>query len=528
MHPVLTCDEAADLEKDLLKGESGLEWEAMSRAGGSIAVALLKDFREIREVPDSLRILIAAGKGNNAGDAFIAAERILATRPTTSVDVVFAMGEAALAPLARRAWNDLVNAAGTSTPVRVLSLDGEGEVAGQLRETCGAHYHICLDGLFGMNFRPPFRPPMDAVVTWLNDELKADLRAAVDLPSGLSDEPGHLAFRADFTYMTGSAKKPLFAIDNAGWAGRLRYLDLGFFERRPEAKNETGRAIILPRVLEPVGALRRTMTHKRNYGHLLIVGGSRRMPGAILMSIMAAARSGVGLITAAVPESLVARFSTVVPEAMWIGCEETSDGGLALDGLHEMERALSKTTAILLGPGVGTEAETHAMLEGLVQTVGIPLVIDAEALQVALVRKLAGRIEMRGKVAITPHMGELARISGRKFAEVGEEGLMDFCRETGFLTLLKGPPFTRLCDGDGISYGLAGGPVLARGGSGDILSGIAGSLVAQSPGDLPAAMQRAIVWHGLAAEALAREFGQEAVRTTQLLDFLPTVLREIV
>ncbi len=144
-----------------------------------------------------------------------------------------------------------------------------------------------------------------------------------------------------------------------------------------------------------------------------------------------------------------------------------------------------------------------------------------------VVNILAARSDTRGRVAITPHVGELARISGWKFADGGEDGLLRFCHETGLLTLLKGPPFTRLCDGQTIAYGLAGGPVLARGGSGDILGGIAGSLVAQAPAELGPAMQRALLWHGLAAEALARAHGQVAVRTTQLLDFLSPAQREI-
>lgn len=524
MHPVLSCREAVELEKGLLRGESDLEWKAMNRAGSALAEALLKDWREIGGPPESPRILILAGKGHNAGDAFLAVREILTVRPGARVDVLFCLGEDSLNPLARRAWTLLAGEAANTGRVHLVSLDGEGDVPRQLNERCGKRYHLFLDGLFGMNFRPPFHSPMDTVVAWCNEDLKADLRAAVDLPSGLSDEPTDLVIRADFSYMTGSPKRPLFEPAQAEWCGRLRYLDLGFFEGGFEGSIE--RKVILPQVLEPVKGLRGTMTHKRDYGHLLIAGGSRRMPGAILMSIMAAARSGVGLLTAAVPESLVSRFSTMVPEAMWIGCPETEEGGLALDGLHQLEKILAKTTAVLIGPGVGVEAETQAMLEELVNRIETPLVIDAEALQERLIERLRSRNDLRGKVAITPHAGEFARITGRKFAETGEEGLLRFCRDTGLLVLLKGPPFTRLCDGETISYGLPGGPVLARGGSGDILSGIAGSQVARSPSGIGDAMRRAIVWHGLAAEALAREFGQEAVRTTQLLDFLPRVLRE--
>lgn len=525
MHPVLSCSEATVLERGLLGGEADREWEAMSRAGGALAEALDRDFREIRAWPDCPRILVAAGKGNNAGDALIAARHLLEAHPAASVDVIFALGEKALSPLALMAWKGLSIVAGDSGAVRLVSLDQEEDVVGHLRKACGRSYDLCLDGLFGMNFRPPFRSPTDVLVEWMNQELQADLRAAVDLPSGLSDEPAQLVVRADFTYMTGSAKKPLLAPQHAEWAGRLRYLDLGFFGGGP--KVATTRSIILPEILAPIRGLRPAMGHKRSHGHLLIVGGSRLMPGAILMSIMAAARSGVGLLTAAVPESLVTSFAAMIPEAMWIGCRETAEGSLSLDGLYQIERIASKATAILLGPGVGTEEETQALFEAFVVNYRGALVIDAEALQAKVIKTLAARGGVKGRVAITPHGGEFARISGRQFSDSGEEGLLRFCRETGLITLLKGPPFSRVCDGQSISYGLPGGPVLARGGSGDILSGIAGSLVAQAPDALLLAMQRALLWHGLAAEALARAHGQQAVRTTQILDFLSPVLRGI-
>lgn len=528
-HPVLACARAVEFEKKLLKGEPAAEWRAMTRAGVALGRALLADYLEIGPVPERPRLLVLAGKGHNAGDALIGIREVLSARPRASIDVLFLMGEENLNDLARRAWSDLLGAVGGAAAINAFSIDRRKEVVSQLKARCGGRYDLCLDGLFGMNFRPPFRAPLDEVVRWINDELDVGLRAAVDLPSGLSDEPADLALRADFSYMTGSAKEPLFQPSHARWAGRLRYLDLGFFageEERPEQDAGEARGILVPRILQPLRGLRGSMMHKRGYGHLLVVGGSRLMPGAILMSIMAAAQSGVGLLTAAVPETLVPAFSTVVPEAMWIGCPETEDGGLAAGSLSLISRVLPKATALLLGPGVGTEPETQAFLEELAGAVEVPVVMDAEALQRKVVGQLVARDEMRGKVAVTPHAGEFLRMSGRDFSEVGEGGLISFCRETGLLTLLKGPPFSRFCDGRKILYGLAGGPVLARGGSGDVLSGIAGSLVAQAPDQVGPAVCRALVWHGLAAEALARESGQVAVRTTQLLEYLSGVLRD--
>src|SRR5439155_3801843 len=151
-------------------------------------------------------------------------------------------------------------------------------------------------------------PPAESRVAQLPARVNAlpiRLRAAVDLPSaGI--------FRADFTYATGSVKTP--ALDPAT-AGRVRYIDLGFF-RGDELGAER---VLLPAVLAPLAALRPPQSDKRSYGHLFVVAGSRNFPGAALMAVLAALRSGAGLVTAFVPESLVPAFAARAPEAMWVG-----------------------------------------------------------------------------------------------------------------------------------------------------------------------------------------------------------------
>ncbi len=522
-HPVLSCAEAVELERGLLHNDTRLEWAAMTRAGDALARELLLDYREIGELPGNARILVIAGKGHNAGDAFLAVRSIVAKHPGVTVKVLFPFSEQALNTLARRAWDCLLEEASSPSQVQSISIDPQRQIRDQLHELLTETYSISLDGLFGMNFRPPFRKPVDEIVGCLNEEMSADLRAAVDLPSGLSDSSSKMAIRADFTYMTGSAKCPVFKKEAAAFAGRIRYLDIGFFLRPAARSSSTG--VLLPGLLDPLRRLRDPLSHKRGYGRLLLLGGSRRMPGAILMAVLAATRSGVGLLRAAVPESLTASFAAAVPEAMWIPCPETPDGGLGVDSLGAVIEAARESTAVAIGPGVGVEPETQALLEEFVKAVNVPLIVDADALQRNVLTILAARNEMRGRVVITPHAGEFARISGTAAAEADDDAVLSYAKKTGFVTVLKGPPFTRLSDGTGIAYGLAGGPVLARGGSGDLLTGIMASLVSRAENDVAGAAARAVVWHGLSADALARDRGQEAVRTTQLLDYLGAVLR---
>jgi NAD(P)H-hydrate epimerase len=330
------------------------------------------------------------------------------------------------------------------------------------------------------------------------------LRAAVDLPTGWG-EP--CAFRADFTYATGSVKGPLIGCANAG---RLRYLDLGFF-----SGGETAGArdrVILPSILGPLAGLRPASSDKRSQGHLFIVGGSGSYPGAVLMATLSALRSGVGLVTAFVPKSLVPAFASCAPEAIWVGMPETADGGLAHSGLELVKAAMGRASALAIGPGLGRDPETLSLALDVVRTAKVPLVVDADALQPDIVR--AGSAVR----VVTPHAGEFARIAD------GAD-LRGLAKAVHGVVIRKGP-VTEVSDGGATYHSFFGGPVLSRGGSGDILAGLVGGLLAQAPKDPLAAACRGVVWHGMAADALARAHGQTAVRTLELLDFLGPALRE--
>ena len=456
----------------------------MQQAGRAVAAAVLKDFQEIGGFPAHGRVLVLAGKGHNGGDALLAAEAILVGFPAARVELAFVFGERVLRPLAVKAYRSLAQTAtGRLTVVAPDSLTGA--------------YDLCLDGVFGFQFRPPAGPTVAKLLAQVN-QLPILLRAAVDLPSaGL--------FRADFTYATGCVKEPLLAGE---CAGRIRYLDLGFFSGTEKGPDR----VLTSAVLAPLAALRPPPSDKRSQGHLLVMGGSRSYPGAVLMTVLAALRSGAGLVTAFVPESLAPAFAARAPEAMWVGWPETPDGGLALEGRHLLQARLSRATALVIGPGLGREAETLALVMDLVKTVPIPVLLDADALQPDIV------LARKGPLVLTPHAGEFARVAGKM-------ELRAFSKKRRATVVLKGP-VTRICDGTEVYHSFFGGPVLARGGSGDLLAGLTGGLLAQTPKDPRLAACRGAVWHGIAADLLARSFGQTAVQTTQLLDFLSAALRE--
>ncbi len=525
--PIVTCAEARALETRLFGGDEEREWAAMVRAGSAVARAVLEDCREIGGFPPSGRLLVLAGKGHNGGDALLAAAAILAGNPQASADVVFALGERSLGPLAARAWRELTHAASR----RVKALPA--------REGCpqgGVGYDVCLDGIFGFQFRPPVGAAVARLLRGVNGHPHIRLRAAVDLPSGVGEESGGDAFRADFTYATGSVKTPLLQERNRAAGGRLRYLDLGFFGDSVTGVGDPGyRApdrVLKSSILAPLAALRRSQSDKRAFGHLFVVGGSRHYPGAVFMNVRAALRSGAGLVTAFVPQSLAPAFAARAPEAMWVGWPETPDGSLARRGLPLLQARLERATALAIGSGLGTEGEALALAGEILKLAGVPAVLDADGLRPEILAA-AGR----GRTVCLPHAGEFKRLAGGR--EAATDTLRALVGETGATVVLKGP-ITRIAggaelqparEGSGpkpraaVYHSFFGGPVLARGGSGDLLAGLVGGLLAQSPSEPLLAACRGVVWHGRAADLLARDRGAVAVQTTQLLGRLSAALR---
>lgn len=492
--PVLDVEQVRQWEGALFQGEEAREWPAMQAAGAGIARAVVNDFQELGGFPKQARCLVLVGKGHNGGDALIATQRLLERFPEATADLFLVCGERALRPLAARAWRELCQSSARGR-VRVCP---EGDMA--------PAYDLSLDGVLGFQFRPPLSASLAAFLRRAN-AADVRLRAAVDLPSGGGETD---AFQADFTYATGVVKAPLFEWPQAG---RIRHIDLGW-TFPPALRAAAKEHVLSRRLLAPLTALRPPRSDKRDFGHLGVIGGSRRFPGAVLMTVHAALQSGVGLVTAFVPESLAAAYAAQLPEAMWVGWPETSSGGLALDGAHLVRESQDRLDAWVMGPGLAREPETLAWLGPLIKASTQPLVLDADALQPNLVRLgSAPRV-------LTPHAGEFARVAGRAGVSVAE-----LAHELSATIVQKGP-VTRLSDGGETYVSLFGGPVLARGGSGDLLAGLIGAQLAQMPQWPLLAAARGVVWQGLAADALARAQGAVAVTTTELLRHLSAALRE--
>ena len=493
--PILSCKESADLEKSLLRN-SAAELDAMSRAGVGIARVILKEFANA--FFDAPTILVLAGKGHNGGDALCAAHEILKQKPNAVLKIFLSAPIADLKPNTRHFANLLMRENGAVRFVNAQELSK------------GAT--LMLEGLAGMNFAPPMREDLAELIALANS-APCKIKAAVDMPAGLSDSVTTQAFKADVTYMTGIAKFPIFDAANAEYVGRLRYIDLNFFDSYDKPATQF---VVTEKAFEPLAKLRAAQSDKRTYGHLFVFAGSANYAGAALMNVKAALRSGVGLVSAFVPESIAPSLAAAEPAAIWIPCPQTDDGGLSLGTFSIYKSKQGRETAILAGSGFGDCAETPALISEIAKVSNVPLILDADAIRSNILDAVRGK-----EVLLTPHVGEFLRIAKNS----SDESLLEICAQKNIACLLKSA-ISKVCDGGRIAHICAGGPQLSRAGSGDVLAGIVGGLAARKDLNFSTfdCACIAALWAGKAAELAFAAHGENAYATSDVFKYLSTSL----
>lgn len=386
---------------------------------------------------------------------------------------------------------------------------------------------LIVDAIFGTGFRPPL-PELAAKVIEIVTAAKPPV-VSVDVPSGLDsnsfalDQAGVCRSNGIVTF---TALKPAIVfgaltpgpivVANIGSPEYLVRSDLGIEWNDPPAI-----------LAEP----RRLNSNKGLYGHALIIGGSRGKSGAPTMASMAALRSGAGLVTCAVPGSILSIIAGGMPELMTESLAETSSGAISRDALDAvaLRQTLDRKNVVALGPGLGRDPETVDAVRGFVANCPVPLVIDADGLNAFedTAQLLDGTKRM---LVLTPHPGEMARLIGKTVAEV-EANRIDiarqFAREHHLILVLKGWR-TLIADPDGkIWINTTGNPGLAKGGSGDVLTGMIAGMIAQYPQRIPDAVRAAVYLHGLAADCALTAQTERTMLATDVIAALPQALRLI-
>lgn len=501
---ILTAAEMAATDRRTVEGFGVSIAVLMENAGAAVARFCL------RQYPEAKRVAVLCGRGNNGGDGLVAA-RVLAAKGRNVKVVLLGTADAVKgeAAAALRALEE------DAPDVPVEELTEERRLDGVKWTLEWAE--LIVDAVVGTGFVPPLRGLAAAV-----RELLAESGApaiAVDLPSGWDAdsmrETATEAYRANavvtftrpkqahvFGSLTGAALGPVVVAEIGSpaaavvagsglrWAGSSKAM-----VERPRAVN----------------------SNKGMYGHVLVVGGSGGTAGAPSMASVAALRAGAGLVTAAVPRSIADVVAGFAAELMLAPLKEGAEGAVALDNLtgdSSLESLIAerRITTIAIGPGLSQRGEAGEFARRVVAENKLPMVVDADALNA-----FTGRIaELSGEgraLVLTPHPGEMARLTGMTVRDVEADRIgiaRRFATEHKVTVVLKGWR-TLIAHPDGrVSVNTSGNPGMAKGGSGDILTGIVAAMLAQyaregDAANVARAVEAAVYLHGLAADFAVRE-----------------------
>lgn len=480
--------------------------------------------------PAANRITVICGRGNNGGDGFVAARRL---HGAGKVVEVLLLGPAeglktdAVSMLAR-------------LPLRPIILLGAEDIAREsARSLSGAD--LIIDAIFGTGFKSrdatsngaqhkgsgsSMQQLAESVIAAINSATAPVL--SVDLPSGVDAdltsgaEPDSRVCRSS-AVITFTAPKPahLFAQLTRG---PIVVAEIG----TPEAAIVSAQHLhaVTPRDVSALFAPRALDSNKGRFGHVLTVAGSLGKSGAAAMSAMAALRAGAGLVTVATPAAVLTPVAAYAPELMTEPLGPVGTNSLtAAEVAHCLELAKSRNV-LAIGPGLSQRPGVADFVRRFVKGAHAPVVLDADGLNAfaEAPQELAGSRPL----VLTPHPGEMARLTGRTVAEVQANRVTtarDFARRYRCTLVLKGFRTVIAYPGGEVWVVATGNPGMATGGTGDILTGIIAGTIAQFPSRLEEAVRTAVYLHGLAGDVACANVGPESLVATDLLRYLPVAFR---
>jgi len=491
--------------------------ELMEHAGAAVARFCLSHYA------GDLFPVVLCGKGNNGGDGFVAARHLAEAGRFVRIVLLGAAtdvkGEAADALVRAESHND----------IELHEVADE-----EALKTALADAALILDAVVGTGFKPPLR----GLAATARDILAATSIpvVAVDLPSGWDadsmDQKSPDAFRADavVTFVAPKLAHIFGHLTPGKNFGPVVVANIGTPAAAVASTTNLHWAGAAKSIAE---APRDVNGNKGKFGHVLILGGALGKAGAPTMASLASMRTGAGLTTAAVVKDVLPTVASIAPELMLTPLAESPTGGMSLDVLApaKLAQLLKGITVVGIGPGLGTEGTTPDFVRQFLKSVTLPLVLDADALNA-----LAGRTQLfhdaidaaktLGKprtIVLTPHPGEMARLLGITVKEVEADRInlaRTFATEHGVTLVLKGWR-TLIAHPDGrIAVNTTGNPSMAKGGSGDILTGIVSAMLSQYPDNVAEAVEAAVFLHGLAGDFACTAQDEHTVLATDTVAHL--------
>ncbi|HET6497966.1 MAG TPA: NAD(P)H-hydrate dehydratase, partial [Coriobacteriia bacterium] len=477
----------------------------MERAGEAVA-------REVVTRAGAGKVAVVCGAGNNGGDGWVAARllheaggQVRVLTPVAPDGVAGDAGDAAR----------LAVASGVAFTVHSGAIDADG--------LCG--HEVVIDALIGIGLTGPARPPLGS---WIEAVNRAGaFVVSVDVPSGVDATSGSVdgsAVEADLTVTFSAPKIGCVLFPGARHAGEIVVADIGIPRSLlggvgdPELWDDADYRALVPRPALDV--------HKGTRGRVLIVAGSGAFPGAAALAALGAQRAGAGYVTLAVPDSVVPVLQSKLSSVIVTGLPEEPSRTFASKVADAVREAASEFDAVVLGPGMTVADGASRVARSLAGSLGVPLVIDADGLN-AFGTQAEALLERTYPTVITPHPGELARLLGTTAAEIQTDRISYGRALSGphLACVLKGARTIVSCAGRQVIT-RSGNPALATAGTGDVLAGVAGALLAQGLGPLEAGALAAHL-HGRAGDHASRALGVLSVVAEDIPSHLSSAIREL-
>ena len=482
----------------------------MENAGAAVAVHVCERY------PRAKHVGIICGKGNNGGDGFVAARKL--REAGREVLVVLLADSADL----RGDAADMLQRMPLKA-IQAKTLGGLQAAQSQLREV-----DVLVDAILGTGFRPPVSGLYAEAIAGIN--ASAVPVVAVDIPSGadadvMGAQTGAVA-RAD-SIVTFTAPRPAH-IFGALSEGPVVVAPIGSPEEAIVSSLHLN--VIAPREIAPLIGPRPREANKGSFGHVLVVGGSVGKAGAAAMAGMSALRAGAGLSTVATPKSVLATVAGFHPEIMTEPCEETDAGTISLRALEyaHMEGLVKGKSVLAIGPGISRHVETAEFVRTTVQKYSVPIVLDADGLNAF--EGQANKLNGTGRtLVITPHPGEMARLTGLSIPEVQRDRIgvaRKFAAEHELIVVLKGHRTLIAHPSGEVWVNTTGNPGMATGGTGVVLTGMVAGMMAQYPSSVLEAVSGAVYLHGLVGDVACEETGEQVLVATDLIKALPDAMRK--
>lgn len=473
----------------------------MERASREIFHCFLKHF------PEPVTVCVFAGPGNNGGDG-IALSRMLAENNYPVKLFILDLGKG-------------LSADGLSNLERLPKYSWLRQ--DWLRETSFPEIlpnEVFIDALFGSGLNKPLSGYPATLVNRING--LSNTKISIDIPSGLfgednSENPMKAVIRADITITLHCPKLSFSMPENEAFVGKVECLPIGLNQEFVDTLPSAAELIDLS-VAKSVLKSRSVFSHKGDFGHALLIAGSAGKSGAAMLSALACLKTGVGLLTCHVPKRAEIPMQSIVPEAML----DLDVNDNFCSSIHDIQ----KYTVLGIGPGLGTENHQKELLEKLLTIAKVPMVLDADALNILSANpKLLDSLPP--KTILTPHPGEYKRLFGEDKNHFHRlQRLRDISRERELIIILKGAS-TAVANSRGeLWINSTGNPGMATAGSGDVLTGIVLSLLAQQYSPEKAAIL-AVFLHGLAGDLASESIGQHGLIARNIIDNLGSAFLKI-